>query len=58
MFLIVHDGLSEVDDVFLVQRAGYACSGASGDDVPLGTLFANITLSGSYNTLVGACSCL
>jgi len=53
-----HDGLSEVDDVFLVQRAGYACSGNSGDDVPLGTLFANITLSGSYNTLVGACSCL
>ena len=53
-----HDGLSEVDDVLQVQSASYDCSSLGGDDAPLGTLHANITLLGSYNTLIGACSCL
>lgn len=53
-----HDGLSEVDDILQVQRAAYACNSGGKDDAPLGTLYADLTLSGSYNTLVGACSCL
>ena len=53
-----HDGLSQVDDILQVQRAAYNCNSAGGDDAPLGTLHAELTLSGSYNTLVGACNCL
>ena len=53
-----HDGLSDVDDIMQVQRAAYNCGSTGGDDAPIGTLHAELTLSGSYNTLVGACSCL
>ncbi len=53
-----HDALSEVDEILQVQRASYTCEAAGGDDVPLGTLYANISLLGSYNTLVGACTCI
>ena len=52
-----HDGLSDVDEIMQVQRAGYDCS-AFGDDSPLGTLDCNLTLLGSYNTLIGSCQCL
>ena len=53
-----HDGLSEIDETLDVMRASYSCISGVGDDVPLGTLHAVITLGGSYNTLIGACSCL
>jgi hypothetical protein len=53
-----NDGLSNIQDMLQVQRASYMCNSGVGDDVPLGTLHANITLSGLYNTLLGACSCL
>ncbi len=51
-----HDGLSDVDEVLQVQRAAYTCDAQTADS-PLGTLYANISLLGSYNTLVGACAC-
>jgi len=53
-----HDGLSDIDDILQVQSASYTCDSGGNGDVPLGTLYGDITLSGSYNTLVGACSCL
>ncbi len=53
-----NDGLSNTSDFLQVQGVSYSCSGGGGDDVPLGTLHANITLGGLYNTLVGACSCI
>jgi len=53
-----NDGLSDTSEYLQVQGAGYSCSGTGGDDAPLGTLHANITLGGLYNTLVGACTCI
>jgi hypothetical protein len=52
-----HDGLSDIDEVLQVQRASYTCDGGTTDDAPLGTLYCNLSLLGSYNTLVGACQC-
>ena len=51
------DGLSEISDTFQIQRARYAISGSGGDDSPVGTKNASITLGGLYNTLVGSCTC-
>ena len=53
-----NDGLSNTSDFLQVQGVSYSCAGGGRDDVPLGTLNANITLGGLYNTLVGACSCI
>ena len=53
-----NDGLSDTSEILQVDRAGYNCTASGRDDVPLGTLRANLTLSGSYNTLVGACNCI
>ncbi len=51
------DGLSDVSDAFQVQRVGYTC-GTGGQEGQTGARNANVTLSGLYNTLVGACRCL
>jgi hypothetical protein len=53
-----NDGLSDTSEYLQVQGVSYSCSGTGGDDAPLGTLHANITLGGLYNTLVGACTCI
>jgi hypothetical protein len=53
-----HDGLSTIDDVLQVQASKIVCSAAGDGDVPMGTNHMAITLSGLYNTLIGACSCL
>jgi len=52
------DGLSDVTDSLQVQRASYTISSGGGDDSPVGTLHCNLSLSGIYNTLVGACTCI
>ena len=57
-FIGFQDGLSDIDDILRVQRAAYSCTSTGGDDAPIGTLHANLTLSGLYNTLVGACNCV
>jgi len=51
------DGLSDITDTLQVQRARYICS-TSEEDPQIGTLHAELTLSGLYNTLVGACTCV
>jgi len=51
------DGLSDISDTLQVQRARYVC-GTSQGDAQLGTRQAELTLSGLYNTLVGACTCV
>jgi hypothetical protein len=53
----VSDGLSQTFQDLQVQRARYSI-GAQSDDPQVGTLHCAITLSGSYNTLVGNCECL
>ena len=50
------DALSDIDDTLQIQRARYV-GGTSTSDYQLGTKFAELTLSGLYNTLVGACAC-
>ena len=57
-FVSFNDGLSNTSDYLQVQGVSYNCNSGGRDDVPLGTLHANVTLGGLYNTLVGACSCL
>jgi len=51
------DTLSGIDDTLQIQRARYTLSGYGGDDTPLGTFYCDLTLSGLYNVLVGACQC-
>ena len=51
------DGLSDISDTLQVQRARYVC-GTLGGDAQLGTRQAELTLSGLYNTLLGACACV
>ena len=53
-----NDGLSNTSDYLQVQGASYSCNSGGKGDAPLGTLYANITLGGLYNTLVGACTCI
>ena len=53
-----NDGLSDTSDFLQVQGVSYNCNSGGKDDAPLGTLHANITLGGLYNTLVGACQCI
>lgn len=52
-----NDGLSQTSQVLQVQGVTYNCNSGGKDDAPLGTLHADITLGGLYNTLVGDCSC-
>jgi len=52
------DGLSNISDTVQVQRVSYNISASGTDDSPLGTLYASLTLSSSYNPLVGSCSCI
>ncbi len=51
------DGLSDISDTLQVQRARYIMGSSQGDP-QIGTLHADITLSGLYNTLLTACGCL
>lgn len=51
------DGLSGLSDTMQVQRARYVISPSEGDP-QVGTLHCYLTVSGLYNTLIGACSCL
>jgi hypothetical protein len=51
------DGLSDISDTLQVQRARYVI-GTNTNDPQIGTLFADLTLSGLYNTLVGSCTCI
>lgn len=52
------DSLSNEFQSLAVQRARYVISALPGDQYPLGALFAELTLSGSFNALLGNCSCL
>ena len=52
------DSLSNEFQSLAVQRARYVISALPGDQYPLGALFAELTLSGSFNSLLGNCSCL
>lgn len=51
-----NDGLSELSQDLQVKRARYIC-GSSVEDTPIGTLHAEITVGGLYNTLLADCSC-
>jgi hypothetical protein len=51
------DGLSGITDTLRVQRAKYTIASIGGEEPQIGTLTANLTLSGLYNTLVGSCTC-
>lgn len=51
------DGLSGYEQDLQVVRAAYRMSGLPGDP-QYGTYDAELTLSGSYNTIIGSCSCL
>ncbi len=51
------DGLSEITDTLQVQRVSYSCT-TGGQGGQLGAMDCNITLSGLYNTLLGACQCV
>jgi len=53
-----NDGLSTISQDLQVQRVSYSMSGDAQGDSPLGTLSANITLGGLYNTLLNNCSCI
>jgi len=56
-WVYISDGLSDISDTLQVQRARYVC-GTSQGDAQLGTRQAELTLSGLYNTLLGACTCV
>lgn len=51
------DGLSQISDSFQVQRATYRI-GTGGGDYQTGTMHAELTLSGLYNSLIGDCNCI
>jgi hypothetical protein len=52
------DGLSNTFQDLQVQRARYVINATAGDQSPFGTDSCSITLGGSYNALLGSCSCL
>lgn len=52
------DSLSNEFQDLAVQRSRYVISALPGEQYPLGALFAELTLSGSFNSLLGNCSCL
>lgn len=51
-----NDGLSDISQDLQIKRARYIC-GSSVEDTPIGTLHAEITVGGLYNTLLADCSC-
>ena len=54
------DSLSNEFNELAVQRARYVISGlpGGGDTSPMGALNCELTLNGSFNSLIGNCSCL
>ena len=52
-----NDALSQTFQDLQIQRVGYSI-GQQGDDPDVGTLYARLTLGGSYNTLLENCSCI
>ena len=53
------DSLSNEFNELTVQRARYVISGLpGGDTTPIGALNCELTLGGSFNSLIGNCSCL
>ena len=52
------DSLSNEFQELTVQRARYTVSALSASDYPLGALFCEVSLAGSFNSLLGNCSCL
>jgi len=55
-FVTFVDGLSGIAQDLQVKRVRYTCSSAQGD-TPIGALHAEISVGGSYNPLLGDCSC-
>ena len=51
-----NDGLSDISQDLQIKRARYIC-GSTAEDTPIGTLHAEITVGGLYNTLTANCSC-
>jgi hypothetical protein len=52
------DSLSNEFQDLAVQRARYVISALPGEGSPLGALNCELTLGGSFNALIGNCSCL
>jgi len=52
-----NDGLSQQFQDLYVQRARIAVSALPGDPA-IGAFYQDISLTGSYNSLIGNCSCL
>lgn len=52
------DSLSNEFQELSVQRARYVISALPGEGSPMGMLNCELTLGGSYNALLGNCSCL
>ena len=52
------DGLSNSFQDLQVQGARYVINATAGDQSPFGTDSCSITLGGSFNALIGSCSCL
>jgi len=52
-----NDGLSDTSQELLVQRVRYVISAVPGEPM-IGTYHCDLSLGGSFNTLLGSCSCL
>jgi hypothetical protein len=50
------DGLSEISQQLQVQRARYVISAIAGES-PIGAFWCDLSLGGSFNSLLGNCSC-